>query len=108
MAILDIVVCISLPLFLRQPIFEKGKKLGVEFIWGGLPLILIELMIEFMFHFIFILQLVLVGLFEIFCQNNISVFSYRDHTSFLADGMNISTGNLVRSSNKVFQIDIIG
>ena len=40
----------------------------------------VELVIEFVFHFIFVLELILVSLFEIFCQHNVTIFSDGNHT----------------------------
>ena len=39
-----------------------------------------ELVIEFVFHFIFILELILVSFFEIFGQHNVTIFSDSNHT----------------------------
>ena len=40
----------------------------------------VELVIEFVFHFIFVLELILVSFFEIFCQHDVTIFSNGNHT----------------------------
>lgn len=90
---------------------EVSKKRGKNF-----------LVVELVFHLVLVFELVLVRLFEILGEDDVSVLSKKqmkswrstdflpdgDHTSFLADRVNISTRDFVWSSDKVFEIDVVG
>lgn len=53
-----------------------------------------------------LLDVVLVALFEIFGQHDVSVFAHGVHSCFLAYGVDISPGNLVWSRNVVFEVNL--
>lgn len=53
-----------------------------------------------------LLDVVLVALFEIFGQHDVSVFAYGVHSRFLAYGVDIGPGNLVWSRNVVFEVNL--
>jgi hypothetical protein len=90
---------------------EVSKKRGKNF-----------LVVELVLHLVLVFELVLVRLFEILGEDDVSVLSKKqmkswrstdflpdgDHTSFLADRVNISTRDFVWSSDKVFEVDVVG
>lgn len=57
----------------------------------------VELSVSLLHH-------LLVGLFEVFGQDHISVLAHRLHTSFLSDRLDVSSRNLFRSTHEVFQV----
>ena len=64
------------------------------------------LFVEVVFGLV-LLDIVLVALFEVLGEDDVSVFPDRLHSGFLANGVDVGAGDFVRPSDKVFQVNFL-
>ena len=63
-------------------------------------------LVEIVFSLV-LLDVVLVALLKVLGEDDVSVLADRLHAGFLADGVDIGAGNLVRTGDKVLQVHFL-